>query len=65
MGEYVLCCCSTADLSKEYFEKRQIPVVFYHFELDGVNYLDDCGVSISSELHRCPSANIWSFGESI
>ena len=49
MEEYVICCCSTADLSKDYFEERHIPVVFYHFELDGVNYLDDCGASMSSE----------------
>ena len=49
MGEFVLTCCSTADLSKEYFEKRQIPVIFFHFELDGVSMLDDCGVSLPPE----------------
>ena len=49
MGNYVLTCCSTADLSKEYFKERDIKVVFFHFELDGVEYLDDCGDSISPE----------------
>lgn len=49
MSDYVLTCCSTADLSKELFEKRQIPVVYFHFELDGVSYLDDCGETMSSE----------------
>ena len=49
MGEFVLTCCSTADLSKEYFERRQIPVIFFHFELDGVSYLDDCGESVPPE----------------
>ena len=49
MGKFVLTCCSTADLSKEYFERRQIPVIFFHFELDGVSYLDDCGESVPPE----------------
>ena len=54
MNDYVLTCCSTADLSKEYFEKRNLGIVYFHFELDGVSYLDDCGQSISSEelFHR-------------
>ena len=49
MSDYVLTCCSTADLSKELFEARQIPVIYFHFELDGVSYLDDCGETMSSE----------------
>lgn len=49
MGEYVLTCCSAADLSKDFFEKRQIPVIFFHFELDGKSFLDDCGETMSSE----------------
>ena len=53
MRDYVLTCCSTADLSKEYFEKREIPVVYFHFELDGVPYPDDCGQTIPpDELFR-------------
>lgn len=49
MGEYILTCSSTADLSKEHFKKRQIPVVNFHFELDGVSYPDDLGESVSPE----------------
>ena len=49
MNNYVLTCCSTADLSKEHFEKRNIQVVYFHFELDGVEYLDDCGASMPPE----------------
>lgn len=49
MGEYMITCCSSADLSREHFEKRNIPVVYFHFELDGVNYLDDMGESVSPE----------------
>ena len=47
MSEFVLSCCSTADLSREYFKKRNIEYICFHFELGGVQYLDDLGVSIS------------------
>ncbi|MBP5280964.1 MAG: DegV family protein [Lachnospiraceae bacterium] len=49
MQNYVLSCCSTADLSKAYFKKREIPVVFFHFELDGESLLDDCGETLPPE----------------
>jgi len=43
---FVLSCCSTADLTKEYFEKRDIHYVCFHYELDGVSYPDDLGQTI-------------------
>ena len=46
MQPYVLTCCSTADLSKEYFESRNIPYVCFHFTIDGVEYMDDLGQSM-------------------
>ncbi len=46
MSNYILSCCSTADLSKEHFEKRDIHYVCFHFELDGKQYTDDLGQSI-------------------
>ncbi|MCR5624471.1 MAG: DegV family protein, partial [Lachnospiraceae bacterium] len=46
MGNYNLTCCSTADLSKKYFEERDIKVVFFHFSLNGVEYPDDMGESV-------------------
>lgn len=46
MGEYVLSCCSTADLTKEHFEKRDIHYICFHYELDGKPYLDDLGQSM-------------------
>ena len=49
MSEYILSCCSTADLSKERFEQRDIHYICFHFELDGKEYLDDLGQSISTE----------------
>lgn len=46
MSSYVLTCCSTVDLPKEYFEKNNIPYACYHYMMDGEEYLDDLGQSI-------------------
>lgn len=46
MNNYILSCCSTADLSKEHFQKRNIAYTCFHFEIDGRQYLDDLGESI-------------------
>ena len=43
MSDYILSCCSTADLSKEHFERRNIDYICFHYELDGVQYPDDLG----------------------
>ncbi len=47
MANYVLSCCSTADLSKKHLENRDIRYIFFHYELDGKEYLDDLGASMS------------------
>ena len=47
MSEYILSCCSTADLPQEHFESRDIHYICFHFELDGKQYLDDLGKSIA------------------
>lgn len=44
---YVLTCCSTADLPKEHFEKRNIPYTCFHFMMDGTEYPDDLGQTIA------------------
>ncbi len=49
MNKYILSCCSTADLTKEQLEALNIPYLPFHFFLDGVEYADDLGQSISSE----------------
>lgn len=46
MGNYVLSCCSTADLSKEHFDSRDIRYICFHFFLDGKEYPDDLGQSM-------------------
>ena len=45
MANYVVSCCSTADLSAEHFASRDINVAFFHFNVDGKDYPDDLGVS--------------------
>ena len=47
MSDYVLTCCSTADMPQSYFEKRAIPYVCFHFIMDGITYPDDLGQSMS------------------
>lgn len=49
MSNFVLSCCSTADLSNEYFESKDIKYVCFHFELDGAQYMDDLGKSVPFE----------------
>lgn len=46
MADYVLSCCSTADLTAEHFSKRNINYVCFHFMLDGKQYSDDLGKTI-------------------
>ena len=47
MADYVIRCCSTADLTKEHMEARDIKYACFHYELDGRQYLDDLGQSMS------------------
>ncbi len=47
MAEYIISCCSTADLTKEHFEKRDIHYICFHYELDGVQYPDDLGQTMA------------------
>lgn len=46
MAKFVLTCCSTADMPRDYFEKRNIPFICFHFNMDGREYPDDMGVSM-------------------
>lgn len=47
MNKYILSCCSTFDLSKEHFEKRNIKYVCFHYSINGKQYDDDLGQTIS------------------
>lgn len=47
MQNYVLSCCSTADLTAEHLKERDIKYICFHFALDDKEYLDDLGATIS------------------
>jgi DegV family protein with EDD domain len=49
MPDYIITCSSTADLPSEYFNKRNIPYVCFHFTLNGKEYPDDLGQTLSFE----------------
>ena len=42
MSEYILSCCSTADLSKEYFESRNIHYICFHYMLGDKSWARAC-----------------------
>ena len=50
MSDYVISCCSTADLSKEQFEKIDVHYCCFHYEMDGVQYSDDLGQSMDFDV---------------
>lgn len=49
MSKYILSCCSTADMPESFFRERNIPFVCFHYLLDGQEYADDLGKSVSFE----------------
>ena len=49
MNDYILSCCSTADLTKEHFLSRGISYICFHYNMNGVTYTDDLGESMSFE----------------
>lgn len=49
MADYVISCCTTADLSKEHFQERDIKYVYFHYYLDGKHYYDDLGETMALE----------------
>ncbi len=46
MADFILSCCSTADLTEEHFKARDINYICFHFSLDGKQYPDDLGKTI-------------------
>ena len=49
MNDYILSCCSTADLTKEHVQQRNISYICFHYMLDGVEYPDDLGQTMPFE----------------
>ncbi len=46
MCQFSLTCCSTADMTLEFFEKNKIPFACFSFTMNGVEYEDDYGKSM-------------------
>lgn len=57
MENYVISCCSTADLSQEHFDAIGVKYICFHFELDGVQYEDNLGKSIPFDEFYSRMAN--------
>ncbi len=54
---YILSCCSTADLSKEHLDQRNISYICFHYAIDGQEYVDDLFQTVSADefygrMHR-------------
>lgn len=49
MSKFILTCTSTVDMTLEYLEKRDIPFISFHYEIDNEEYLDDLGQSMPFE----------------
>lgn len=53
MSDFILSCCSTADMSEQFFKDRGINVLLFSYTMDGVTYPDDFGHSIPfDEFYR-------------
>ncbi len=50
MNDFILSTCSTADLTKEYFEKRNIKYACFNYYLDGIKYPDDLGQTLPFDV---------------
>jgi DegV family protein with EDD domain len=49
-SHFMLTCCSTTDMPFEYYQKRNVPFVCFHFVLDGKEYPDDLGKSVPIDV---------------
>lgn len=49
MSDFIVSSCSTADMPLEFFKSRNIPFVCFHFIMNGIEYEDDLGQSMSFE----------------
>ena len=53
MADYALCCCSTADVSEELLQSRDIKYVYFNYELNGEQCKDDFGrTNTPADLYR-------------
>ena len=49
MGDYIISCCSTADVTEEFLKEKNIEHICFHYYLDDKQYVDDLFKSISPQ----------------
>lgn len=49
MNNYIISCCSTVDLSKEYLKSINVEYISFNFELDGISHKDDLYQSMTAD----------------
>ncbi len=49
MADYIISCCSTADVTEEYLKEKNIEYICFHYYLDDKPYTDDLFKSITPE----------------
>lgn len=53
MSNYIISCCSTADLNQSFFDENKVPFACFHFFVDDVIYEDNLGKSMDfSEFYQ-------------
>lgn len=57
MGKYIISTCSTADISREHLDSRDVKYIYFHFSIDGKDYYDDLGKSVPFEVFYKAMAN--------
>ncbi len=46
MSDYIISCCSTADMDQSFFDENNVPFACFHFFVDDVIYEDNIGKSM-------------------
>ncbi|MBQ6463561.1 MAG: DegV family EDD domain-containing protein, partial [Pseudobutyrivibrio sp.] len=49
MGDYIISCCSTADVTDAYLKEKNIEYICFHYYLDDKAYKDDLYQSMSPQ----------------
>ena len=49
MGDYIISCCSTADVTETYLKDKNIEYICFHYYLDDKAYTDDLYQSMSPQ----------------
>lgn len=50
MSDYIITCCSTADMPAEFFQENNISIIHFHYTMEGKEYEDNMGKSMPYDL---------------